>query len=433
MAQHVETETPQKTVETDGHPAAGGERAAQPASAHPPASYAEPDVYRERKSRLKVIIPLAVIVLLVAGLFVGRYYAQWESTDDAQIDGYINPISSRVSGYVVGVNVDDNQYVKAGTVLVEIDRKDYQVALDSAKAALANDQASAKAAQVNVPITSVNTSSQLRTAEADVTHARAGIAAAEKQLQGARASLAQSEANNAKAQDDVNRYKLLVSKNEISEQQYTQAVDNAKATEAAVAAARASVAATEDQVAQARSRLTQAEAEVQSALTGPRQVSAQRSRALAADAMVQRSKAALDQAQLNLQYTTIVAPVSGIVDKRAVQVGQSVTPGQPLMSIIQIDNIWVTANFKETQLKKMRPGQGARIRVDAYDRDYNGHVESIAGGTGAVFSLLPPENATGNYVKVVQRVPIKIVFDKGQDPEHLLRPGMSVVPKVKVN
>jgi membrane fusion protein (multidrug efflux system) len=385
-----------------------------------------------RKPGLKILVPIAALVLVAAGAMLYHYYTQWESTDDAQIDGYINPVTSRIAGYITHVYVDDNQYVKAGALLAEIDPKDYQLALDSAKAALANDQASAVASQVNVPITSVSTTSQVRSASADVNNAQAGVSAAEKQLAAAQASLEQAEANNAKAQDDVRRYKLLVDKQEISEQQYTQAVETAKAAAAAVAAARASVQAVQDQVRQARARLAQAEAALEAARTGPEQVRIQRARAQAAAAMVEKARAAVEQAELNLTYTRIVAPVDGVVAKRSVQPGQYVTPGQQLMAIVPLENIWVTANFKETQLRQMRPGQPVKIHVDAYGRDYKGRVESIAGGTGAVFSLLPPENATGNYVKIVQRVPVRIRFETGQDPEHLLRPGMSVEPKVKV-
>ncbi len=385
-----------------------------------------------RKPGLKILVPIAALVLVAAGAMLYHYYMQWESTDDAQIDGYINPVTSRIAGYITRVYVDDNQYVKAGFLLAEIDPKDYQLALDSAKAALANDQASAVASQVNVPITSVSTTSQVRSASADVNNAQAGVSAAEKQLAAAQAFLEQAEANNAKAQDDVRRYKLLVDKQEISEQQYTQAVETAKAAAAAVAAARASVQAVQDQVSQARARLAQAEAALEAARTGPEQVRIQRARAQAAAAMVEKARAAVGQAELNLTYTRIVAPVDGVVAKRSVQPGQYVTPGQQLMAIVPLENIWVTANFKETQLRQMRPGQPVKIHVDAYGRDYKGRVESIAGGTGAVFSLLPPENATGNYVKIVQRVPVRIRFETGQDPEHLLRPGMSVEPKVKV-
>jgi membrane fusion protein (multidrug efflux system) len=257
---------------------------------------------------------------------------------------------------------------------------------------------------------------------------------AQRGFDAAQASLRQAEANDLKAQDDVTRYKPLAEKDEIPQQQYTQAVDSQKATAAAVEAARASAAAAEQSVSQARTRIAQAEAALQYAQTQPQQISVQRSRAQAADAESQRADAVLQQAQLNLQYTTIVAPVSGIVGQRSVQPGQNVTPGQQMMTVVPLDsqNIWVTANFKETQLKHMRAGQHVKISIDTYGRKYDGHVLNIAGASGARYSLLPPENATGNYVKVVQRIPVKIVFEKGQDPEHLLRIGMSVEPNVNV-
>jgi membrane fusion protein, multidrug efflux system len=299
---------------------------------------------------------------------------------------------------------------------------------------LANDQANAAALRTNVPITSVNTTSQLSTAQADLENARAGLLGAQRNFDAAQASLRQAEANDLKAQDDVTRYKPLAAKDEIPQLQYTQAVHTQEATAAAVDTARASAAAAEQAVTQARSRVTQAEAEVQYAATKPQQDAVQRSRAQAADAETERASAVLQQAQLNLQYTTVVAPVSGIVGQRSVQPGQNVVPGQQMMTIVPLDsqNIWVTANFKETQLRKMHPGQRVKISVDTYGRKYDGHVLNIAGASGARYSLLPPENATGNYVKVVQRIPVKIVFEKGQDPEHLLRPGMSVEPKVNV-
>jgi membrane fusion protein (multidrug efflux system) len=383
------------------------------------------------KKLLWVVLGLALIAMAIP---LYRHYTAWESTDDAQIDGYIYPVSSRVSGYVTRVTVDDNQYVEAGTVLVQLDPKDYEVALANAKATLANDQANAAALLTNVPITSVNTSSQLSSAQADVENAKAGLVAAQLQFDAAQASLRQAEANDLKAQDDVNRYKPLAAKDEIPQQRYTQAVDSEKATAAAVEASRASAAAAEQAVSQARARLAQAQAQLQYAQTRPQQISVQRSRAQAAEAETQRATATFEQAQLNLQYATIVAPVSGIVGQRSVQPGQNVSPSQQLMTIIPLDtqNIWVTANYKETQLKFMRPGQPVKITVDTYGRAYDGHVLNIAGASGARYSLLPPENATGNYVKVVQRIPVKIVFEKGQDPEHLLRPGMSVEPNTKV-
>jgi membrane fusion protein, multidrug efflux system len=390
---------------------------------------------RRRKALWRILFVVIVLVIVVAvSIQLYRSYAAWESTDDAQIDGYIYPVNSRISGYVTRVTVDDNQYVEAGTVLVQLDPKDYEVAVANAKAVLANDQASAAAISTNVPITSVNTSTELSSAEADVENASAAIAAAQHSFDAAQAALRQSEANDLKAQDDVNRYKPLAEKDEIPQQRYTQAIDTQKASAAGVEAARASASASEQAVAQARAKLEQTQARLRYAQTAPQQVSIQRSRAQAAAAETQRAMALLDQAELNLQYATIVAPVSGIVGQRSVQPGQNVSPGQQLMTVVPLDsqNIWVTANFKETQLANMRPGQPVKISVDAYGRTYDGHILNLAGASGARYSLLPPENATGNYVKVVQRIPVKILFETGQDNDHLLRPGMSVVPSVKI-
>ena len=388
--------------------------------------------FRAGNPRFRVFLIIGIVVLLVAGFFLWRYFASYEDTDDAQIDGHMNSISPRVSGHVLKLLVEDNQYVPAGTPLVEIDPKDYQVALDRAKADYADAVALAEAARVNVPITSVNTSSQTSSAQADVENANAGIAAARQQYAAANAQLAEVEANNVKAQSDLLRYKQLVDKQEISQQQYEQAVAAANASAAAVDAARASASAADHQVRQAQSRLQQAQANVRAAATGPQQVATIRSRAQSAQAQADLKNAALEQAKLNLQYTVIVAPVNGVVTNRTVEVGQNVSIGQELMRVINLDDIWVTADFKETQLKGMQVGQRATIRVDTNGKDYNGHVQSIAGASGAITSLLPPENATGNYVKVVQRIPVKITFDPGETKEHVLRPGMSVEPKIWV-
>jgi membrane fusion protein (multidrug efflux system) len=389
---------------------------------------------RHWSRRAKILAGGIGLLVIVGGLLLYLYLASYESTDDAQIDGYIYPVSSRVVGYVTRVTVDNNQYVEAGTVLAQLDPKDYEVAVANAKSTLANDQASASAQGVNVPITSVSTSSTLSTAQADLVNAQAGLGVSQKQFDAAQASLRQAEAADLNAQDSVQRYKPLAAKDEIPQQQYTQAVLTQKGTAAAVANARASASAAEQSVTQAQAKVAQAVAGVRNAETRPQQISAQVSKSRAAEAQAQSSAAKLQQAELNLQYATIVAPVSGIVGQRSAQPGQNVAVGQQLMSIVPLDsqNIWVTANFKETQLKHMRPGQPVKISVDAYGHTYKGHVLSIAGATGSLFSLLPPENATGNYVKVVQRIPVKIVFEAGQDPEHLLRLGMSVVPKVRV-
>jgi len=390
---------------------------------------------RRRRKAIRTVAYLIIGLVVAAIAVLGyRYFASYESTDDAQIDGYIYPVSSRVPGYVVRVNTDDNQLVQAGAVLVQLDPKDNDVAVANAKATLANLRAGFEAARINVPLTSVNTSSQLSSAEADLENARAGLTAAERQLDAAQAALRQAEANDLKAQDDVTRYQPLAAQDEIPQQRYTQAVDTQKATAAAIEGARSSVGAAEQAVTGARARVAQAEAELHYAETRPQQISVQQARAQAAEAQAAQARAVLEQAQLNLQYTTILAPVSGIVGQRTVQPGQNVSSGQQLMTIVPLDsdNIWVTANFKETQLTLMRPGQSVKISVDTYGKSYDGHVLNIGGATGARFSVLPPENATGNYVKVVQRIPVKIVFEKGQDPEHLLRPGMSVEPRVKV-
>ena len=401
----------------------------------------------QRNPQTKWFLVIAVIVVLaiVAGLW--HYYSARESTDDAEIDGHIIPVSPKVGGTVLAVNVKDNQYVEAGTVLVQIDPADYQIALERAQADLRDAQAMARAAGASVPIEATTTGSQLSTAQANLQNAAAGVAVAGKEIEvakarlnSAHAKLGEAEANDTKAAKDLTRMKQLVAKDEISEQQYDASVAAAAATTAAVESARATVTEADQGAQVAESRLTQAraitaeaQAGARSAQTAPQQVAVIRDRAAAADAKAQQAKAAVDQAQLNLQYAIIKAPVSGVVSKKSVEAGQIVQAGEPLLAIVPQEDIWVTANFKETQLKEMHAGQRAVISVDAMGgRKFKGHVESIAAATGAKFSLLPPENASGNYVKVVQRVPVKIVFEKGEDLEHHLRPGMSVNPTVYI-
>jgi membrane fusion protein, multidrug efflux system len=394
--------------------------------------------FRERRRsalgnpRIKLFLIIAAVVILAGGIFLWRYFASYESTDDAQIDGHVNSISARVSGHVIKLDVEDNQYVQAGAVLVEIDPTDYQTKLQQAKAAYASAVADAQTAQVNVPITTVTTTGQLSTAQAELASARAGVAGATQQYDAAKAALLQAEANNNKAQNDLARYKMLVNKQEISQQQYDQAFAAAQASAAAVDAAKANVNAAQQQIIQARGKVESAQAGLQTAGTGPRQIQIIRSRALSAQANVDLRKAELQQAELNLAYTKIVAPVSGAVSARTVEVGQNIAAGQELMKLVPLEDLWVTANYKENQMKNMHAGQQVTVHVDANDRDYKAHVDSIAGASGARFSLLPPENATGNYVKVVQRIPIKIDFDSGQLKGHELRPGMSVETKIWV-
>jgi len=384
-----------------------------------------------RKRRRNLIILLALIVLAVAGLFLWRYLSSYESTDDAQADVHLYPISARISGYVIKVNVNDNQWVNQGDVLVEIDPTDYQVALAQAQANLANAEATARSLNITVPITSVNSTSQLQFTASGIEDARAAVNAAEKQLTAAHQQVEAAQANDVKAQDDLRRYKLLVDKREVSQQIYDQALAAAKASTANVAATQASESAAQQFVQQARSKLTQATANHAYAQTGPQQVTSSKERAQAAIADVEQKRAQVHQAELNLQYTKLVAPVSGEINKSVVA-GWNIEPGQQLLTIVPLDEVWVTANFKETQLKHMKVGQKADIHVDSTGTTLRGHVDSIAGATGPLFSLLPPENATGNYVKIVQRVPVKIVLEPGENKDRRLRPGMNVVPDVYI-
>ncbi len=387
----------------------------------------------------------AVALALVAGPVLYKYYAIRETTDDAQIDGHINQLSARVGGTVVEVCVDDNQYVTQGTLLVRLDTRDYDVALQRAQADLAEAEGQAGAAKIQVPITSTTTSNQEHSAQAALSQAEsaAAVAAHDVGTANARLALARARAEEArvnytKATQDLGRLKQLIVKDEVSKQDYDNAVAAEDATraaqasaEAAVAEAEKSIEAAEARLAQARQTIPQAQAGLNTARTAPEQTAIMRDRAASAEAKVQVARANVEQAKLNLQYTAVRAPVDGVISMKTVEVGQIVQPGQPLLAVVPLENVWVTANFKESQLKNMRPGQPAKISVDAYGgRTYRGRVESIAAATGARFSLLPPENATGNYVKVVQRIPVKIVFEQGQDPQHLLRPGMSVEPTV---
>jgi len=389
-------------------------------------------VQPQSRRRGIIIVALVVLVLVAAGLWWRSTYS--EDTDDAQINGHLIQISSRIAGQVVHVDVDENQYVKAGDPICELDPRDYQVAVEQAQAALASAQANAAAAQVNVPITTINTGSNLTAAGADLSGSRASVSQAQQQLQAAQARVAQADANNIKAQSDLARYKPLVEKDVISKQQFDAAVAAADAAKAALADAKASQQAAADGVRVARERESQAEAQLKYAQTGPQQVAAQNARAKQAEAQVQQAQAQLDQAKLNLSYTKIVAPASGIITRKSVEINQNVSVGQNLMTLVSLEDLWVTANFKETQLRHMAAGQAVEIHVDATGKDYKGKVTQIGGATGSVLSLFPPENATGNYVKVVQRVPVRIDFTdlKDEDANHLLRPGLSVEPKVTV-
>ena len=316
-------------------------------------------------------------------------------------------------------------------MLAEIDPSDYQVALQRVEANLAQSQAQLRAANPSIGITQTTSETTVSTSQAEILQAQAGIGAAQRDYQSDLAKLRDAEANSAKAQADLARYKLLVAKDEVSREEYDQKVAAAQSAAAMVEGARERAAASQQVIDQRKAILMQAQSRLQQARqNAPRQVAVQEANVQSQRAGEQASRAAVNEAQLNLQYTKLIAPVTGLVGRKAVEVGMRVQPGQQLMAIVPLDDIWVTANYKETQLKRVRANLRATIHVDALGRDFEGYVDSLPAATGSRFSLLPAENATGNYVKVVQRLPVRLRFKPGQDQDHLLRPGMSVEPKI---
>ena len=397
----------------------------EPAAPPPPAN-----------SNRRSIVIVVVLLLVFAAVFMYWRSTFTEDTDDAQVDGNLYQVSSRVTGHVVKVYVDDNQTVQAGQPLVDIDPTDYQVALDQAQADLANAQAQYVQATVNVPITRVNVGTSVSTSGSDVRGTGDQVAQAEKQVEAANARVDQAKANAIKAQLDVDRYTPLVQKDVISKQQYDAAVAEAAASKAAVLEAQSNVLASQNAVEAARQKLAQAQAQSQQSVkNAPGQVKVEQSRAAAADAAVRQAQAKVEQAKLNLSYTHITAPTAGIVNKKNVEVGGNLSVGQDLMTIIPLTDLWVTANFKETQLGHMCPGEAVTLKVDAYGgRKFSGRITQVGGATGSMLSLFPPENATGNYVKVVQRIPVRIDFTNlaQEDGDYVLRPGLSVTPDVRI-
>jgi membrane fusion protein, multidrug efflux system len=374
---------------------------------------------------------IVVAILLVGGYLLLGYLASYESTDDAQVSAHIHPVGARVNGTVIAVFVENTQSVTPNETLVELDPRDYQAAVTRAEGNLAQAQGQLSAENPNVPITQTTNITTVSTAQSDVASAEAALAAAQHDYDAALADLRQAEADNGNAQADEVRYRDLVDKDEVPREQFDAKLAAAQAAAAAVSARRASADAAQKMIPQREAALAQARSRLAEARNNsPRQLDIRQAAVSERQGTVEMAKAQLRQARLNLSYCTISAPLAGIVGNRYVEVGQRVQAGEQLMDITQMDDFWVDANFKETQIRRMRPGQSVTLHVDALGRDFSGYVENIAGATGAEYSLLPPENATGNYVKVVQRLPVRIRLRKGQPGLERLRPGMSVEPKV---
>jgi membrane fusion protein (multidrug efflux system) len=387
----------------------------------------------EKKRRRSFILFFVAAVLIVGALLYYWHSTFYEDTDDAQVNGHIIQISARIQGHVINVPVKENQEVAAGTLIAEIDPHDYEVLVAQDEANLEAAEAAYEGAKVNVPVTNVQSYSSLSSAGANVLGSSAQVKRAMQLLDQAQAEVAQAEANNTKSQLDLKRYTPLVERDVISKQQYDQAVAAAQANEAGLASAKANATAAQEQIAVAKQQLAVSQAEQRNARSGPQLVAVQKAKADQAAAQVEQARAQLNQAKLNLSYTKIVAPVDGIITTKNVEVGQNVSVGQNLVTLVSLQDLWVTANFKETQLHLMRPQQKVKIHVDMNGRDYDGMVTQVGGATGSMLSLFPPENATGNYVKVVQRVPVRIDFTRPEEnKDHFLRPGLSVEPTVRV-
>ncbi|HEX4773590.1 MAG TPA: HlyD family secretion protein [Bryobacteraceae bacterium] len=376
----------------------------------------------------------AVLLVLGAGAFLYWLHArQFEETDDAQVDAHLAPVTTRIDGTVVNVYVDNNQVVKAGDPIADLDPRDLEVALHQAQASLAQAHSMVTSQEPNVPITELENTTTISTGEAEVANALAALAAAERDRQTASARLLESQANNDRAQADLARYKILIAKEEVSQQEFDQTAAAAKAQAATVAGNQAAVESAAETVAQRKAQLQQAQSRlVQYRQNAPHQIAIRTATVQSEQANAKSAQAQVEAAQLKLGYTKILAPVSGIVLSRSAEPGVHLTAGQQLLQIAIVDDLWVTANFKETQLRHIQPGQSVSIHVDAIKTDFEGTVESVGGATGAVASVLPPENATGNYVKIVQRIPVRIRFKPNQKGLARLRPGMSVEPAVRI-
>lgn len=383
-----------------------------------------------RAARVLVVGAVAAVVL---GVLLYLHFRSFESTDDAQIDGDISMLGARVGGTVVAVYVNDNQTVKAGDLLAELDPADYLVGVAEAEANVTQVEAQTEAQAPNVPITEITNQTAVTTTTKDVTSAHAELAAARRDEESAVARRAEARARSALAQIERARSERLVAKGVVAPEDLDQRTTAAQAAAAELAAAEAAVEAARKRIEQQSARLVQAESRSHEVRTNaPKQLDIERATLASHEAAVKAAHAALERARLDLTYTKIIAPVDGVIGRKSINVGDRVQPGEQLLALVQLDHLWVTANFKETQLARMRPGQAVRVSVDAYGDTLSGKVESMPGASGARFSLFPPENATGNYVKVVQRLPVRIRLDPGQAGLDRLRPGMSVEPKVYV-
>lgn len=380
-----------------------------------------------------LLLSLVLLSVLAAGGLAWWSYAQtYESTDDAQIDGHLNPIASRVAGTIKAVYVENNQRIEAGKPLVDLDTSDLEVTLAQSQSQYDSSLAQLRGEQPNIPITVTSNTTDAATAREEVTNAAAALAGAEHDYKTSQATLQQSEANNGKAQNDLLRYRQLLAKREVAQSEYDQYDSTAQAQAAALEAQRGAVGSASKTIEQRQAQLNEQQAKLQQTLqNAPRQILIRNANVLTRKASVDSAAAQVRQDKLNLSYCHIVAPVPGIVTQRTAEVGARISVGQQLMMVVQTTNLWVTANFKETQLRKMRTGQRATVKVDALERTFEAYIEDMPASTGDRTSALPPENATGNYVKIVQRMPVRIRFKQNQDGVEALRPGMSVVPTIR--
>ena len=388
-----------------------------------------------RKKRRNILLGIGVgLLLLIGGFFWWLHARSYEDTDDAQIDGHLHPLSSRVDGTVAAVYAEDNQKVNAGDLLIQLDPKDYQVALEQATASYKQAEAQTATSRPNVPIAASSNTNNVATGKAEVANAQASVAAAEQDEASTGAQLRQAQANNAKAQADLQRYTRLLARQEVAQSDYDQYLATARAQAATVEQQQAALRSAAKKIDESRAQLAEQQAKLQQSLRdAPRQIQIRQATVASNQASAESAKAQAATAALRLSYTRIFAPVSGIITQRSAEMGGQVATGQQLMMLVQTDDLWVTANFRETQLKKIHPQQKVRIHVDSLGEDFDGYVEAMPAASGDRTSVLPPENATGNYVKIVQRLPVRIRFSANQHDLDRLRPGMSVEPKITLN